>query len=197
MKQAGDILVGGIEREMLRMSSWDEQDPRTVARLDQSVRLAILFSPGYALIPASGYFETACGYPVILRFRPNQERGQLVLQGTAGSPEEYVSFKLDQWRGSSAEQKLYGEAAVRRIAALEQHAWRSKTEPTDNLIIVNWSASLENGDHPLLTTLKRTGLSSSHAERIIARLPGELDGTVLLVDNILRHIRKPALALNG
>jgi hypothetical protein len=194
--QGPDILVGGFERELLRMSSWDERDPETKARLERSVRLAVLYSSDHAVIPASGYFETSCCYPVLLGLRPSQERGQLVLQGSAGGPDEYVAHKLAQWKGSAAEQKLYSEFAGRRIAALDSSAWRSKSEPTDRLIVVNWGAAIEQGNHPLLKVFDRVGVSPSRAEKDIAAIPDSMEGTVFLVDNIIRRLRKPRLRFN-
>lgn len=197
MRQGRDILVGGHEREMLRMSGWNEHDPYTAVRLERSLRLAVLFSARQALVTAAGYFETTCGYSLLLHMRPSQERGQLLLQGSAGSPSEYLAVKLDQWRGSSKEQTLYGEVGVRRIAALDSSAWRAKVEPTDNLILVNWNDALEDQRHPLLPVFERSGWSSGRAERAIAALPAALDGTVLLVDNIIRHVQRPVLVLNN
>lgn len=196
MVQGRDILVGGLEREMLRMADWNEDSPMAKDRLALSVRLAILFSDAHAIIPASGYFETTCGYEVVLGFRSCQERGQLVLQGSSGGPSQYIAYKLDQWRGSRQEQKLYGQAATRRIDALERSAWRSKAAPTDDLIIVNWNEALEGGTHPLLDVYERAGMSNRRAEKRVAGLPEKLEGTVLLADNVERHIRDPRVSLD-
>ena len=188
MSENTNILIPSFERELLRMAGAQDGAPQLLDRLDEQVRLAILFSESAALIPAPGFFETAAGLEVVRRFSESLDRGQLALLGTGGRPQDYTTRKLSHWVGDHQQLDLYGETAERRILVLNGDGWRVKTSSTDVRLLGRWEQAVADGVHPLMAVWRRAGVSASRAERAVAEMPADLEGTAMLVDNITRRL---------
>jgi hypothetical protein len=184
MNQAKNILLGGFESEFLRSTGWEDESPELTRRLEESTRLGILFSAERALVPAPGYFETGAGYRVMQRFKPSQERGQLVLTGTGPGPYAFICSKLDHWRGRPRELALYEQAGPQRASRLDGRAWQAKRAPTDPLVIASWQKALATGTHPLIGPLRR----ARRAARTVTAIPERLEGKAIILENVVDQL---------
>lgn len=181
------ILVHFMERELLRMAGVHGVDGPRLDNFDQLTRLAILFSPDRAVMPAPSYFETEYGYEILRRFGPCLERGQFGLLGTGANPDAYLAHKSSHWANDLKSVPAYAdENDPRRNVPCD--AWNVKHEATDDLIAKQWRAAVEDGSHPWSSTWLDAGHGATKNQDLVYNIPEAVEGTALLVDNITAHL---------
>lgn len=180
------LLVHFMERELLRMGGVD-RGPVLLDQFEELTRIAILFSPERAIIPAPSYFETDEGSEIFRRFAASRERGQLGLIGSGARPRDYIEHKGQHWANDPLGPSAYvDEKNPRRNVPLE--AWNVKTQSTDELLERQWRSAVEDGTHPFSWTWLDGNSGSAQNQDLVYELPAALDGTALLLDNIIRHL---------